>query len=95
MIAELKRLFPSIPLVAEEDSSFLRSESVSSQKDGIYIGDFFVDPVVNAVADKVSSNHEPLSSNGVLEAIDKGKRCSLFWSESSNLLGKVNVNTTE
>lgn len=72
MMAELKRSFPSIPLVAEEDSSFLRSGSVSSQKDGSYVGNFLVDSVVSTVADKASSNLEPLTSDGVLEAIDRG-----------------------
>ncbi|XP_020275949.1 putative PAP-specific phosphatase, mitochondrial isoform X2 [Asparagus officinalis] len=69
---ELKRSFPSIPLVAEEDSSFLRSGSLSSQKDGSYVGNFLVDSIVSTVADKASSNHEPLTSDGVLEAIDRG-----------------------
>ena len=72
MMTELKRSFPLIPLVAEEDSSFLRSGSSSSQKDGSCVGNFLVDSVVNAVADKVSSNHELLTSNDVLEAIDRG-----------------------
>ena len=55
MMAELKGSFPSIPLVAEEDSSFLRSGSVSSQEGG-YIGNSLVDSVVNAVVNK-DMNH--------------------------------------
>ncbi|XVF27744.1 hypothetical protein REPUB_Repub14bG0135000 [Reevesia pubescens] len=56
---ELGKLFPSIPLVAEEDSGFLRSNNL-------------VDPVVSAVSDKMSFDEESLSHADVLEAIDRG-----------------------
>ncbi|GMI82390.1 hypothetical protein like AT4G05090 [Hibiscus trionum] len=54
---ELSKLFPSIPLVAEEDSGFLRSNNL-------------VDPVVRAVSDKI--DEESLSHDDVLKAIDRG-----------------------
>ncbi|XP_042492888.1 putative PAP-specific phosphatase, mitochondrial [Macadamia integrifolia] len=56
---ELGRMFPSIPLVAEEDSSFLRSTPLSQA-------------VVSAVIDKASLGDESLSESVVLEAIDRG-----------------------
>ncbi|XP_021902279.1 putative PAP-specific phosphatase, mitochondrial, partial [Carica papaya] len=56
---ELSRLFPSIPLVAEEDSAFVRSNNL-------------VDSVVSAVSDKASFGDEPLTDADVLEAIDRG-----------------------
>ncbi|XP_022716001.1 putative PAP-specific phosphatase, mitochondrial isoform X1 [Durio zibethinus] len=56
---ELSKLFPSIPLVAEEDSGFLRSNNL-------------VDPVVSAISDKTSFDEESLSHADVLEAIDRG-----------------------
>ncbi|XP_042487985.1 putative PAP-specific phosphatase, mitochondrial [Macadamia integrifolia] len=52
-------MFPSIPLVAEEDSSFLRSTPLSQA-------------VVSAVIDKASLGDESLSESVVLEAIDRG-----------------------
>lgn len=57
--AELGRLFPSIPLVAEEDSSFLTSKNV-------------VDSIVNTVIDKADSTDEPLTRDVILQAIDRG-----------------------
>ncbi|KAF6153954.1 hypothetical protein GIB67_023731 [Kingdonia uniflora] len=56
---ELNRLFPSIPLVAEEDSAFLRSNALA-------------DTVVSAVSDKVKFGDKPLTRDAVLEAIDRG-----------------------
>ncbi|KAI3986137.1 hypothetical protein MKX01_027408, partial [Papaver californicum] len=56
---ELGRLLPSIPLVAEEDSSFLTSNSV-------------VDSIVNSVIDKADSTEKPLTRDVVLQAIDRG-----------------------
>ncbi|MBA0836726.1 hypothetical protein Goarm_008921, partial [Gossypium armourianum] len=56
---ELSKSFPSIPLVAEEDSGFLRSNNL-------------VDPVVSAVSDHMSFNKKSLSHDDVLEAIDRG-----------------------
>ncbi|XP_038711040.1 putative PAP-specific phosphatase, mitochondrial isoform X5 [Tripterygium wilfordii] len=56
---ELGKIFPSIPLVAEEDSAFLRSNNL-------------VDSVVNAVTHKANIGDEPLTNADVLEAIDRG-----------------------
>lgn len=57
-MTELSKLFPSIPLVAEEDSAFLRSNNL-------------VDSVVNVVMDKANGD-EPLTNADILEAIDRG-----------------------
>lgn len=59
MKTELSRSFPSIPLVAEEDSSFLRAN-------------FLVDSVFNAVIGKASVGDKSLTHHDVLEAIDGG-----------------------
>lgn len=59
LIEELGRQFPSIPLVAEEDSAFLRSNSLA-------------DLVVDAVIDKASLRDESLTHIDVMEAIDRG-----------------------
>ncbi|XP_057429533.1 putative PAP-specific phosphatase, mitochondrial isoform X2 [Lotus japonicus] len=56
---ELNKLFPSIPLVAEEDSAFLRSRNLA-------------DPVLDAVTAKASSYCKPLTQDDVLTAIDRG-----------------------
>lgn len=56
---ELGKLFPSIPLVAEEDSSFLTKNNL-------------VNMVLNEVADKSTLNEESVSETNVLEAIDRG-----------------------
>ncbi|XP_057961225.1 putative PAP-specific phosphatase, mitochondrial [Malania oleifera] len=56
---ELHKLFPSIPLVAEEDSAFLRSNNLA-------------DFVVHAVSNKVSFEDESFTHSDVLDAIDRG-----------------------
>ncbi|KAG4977937.1 hypothetical protein JHK86_037411 [Glycine max] len=56
---ELNKLFPSIPLVAEEDSAFLLSRNLA-------------DTVLNEVTDTLSSTCKPLTQDDVLEAIDRG-----------------------
>ncbi|XP_027336329.1 putative PAP-specific phosphatase, mitochondrial isoform X2 [Abrus precatorius] len=56
---ELSKLFPSIPLVAEEDSAFLRSRNLA-------------DTVLNAVTAAGSSFCRPLTQDDVLKAIDRG-----------------------
>lgn len=56
---EMSKLFPSIPLVAEEDSAFLRENNL-------------VDAVVEVVADKSASGDKQLSQDDVLKAIDRG-----------------------
>jgi len=58
-LAELGKLFPLIPLVAEEDSAFLRANNLA-------------DSVVKIVNDKTSFTHEVLTDDEVLEAIDRG-----------------------
>ncbi|CAF2042419.1 hypothetical protein BRARA_I02177 [Brassica rapa] len=56
---ELSKLFPSIPLVAEEDSLFLRENNLVSS-------------VVSEVIAKASVGDDRLSDADVLEAIDRG-----------------------
>ncbi|KAJ0668583.1 putative phosphoric monoester hydrolase [Helianthus annuus] len=67
---ELGKLFPSIPLVAEEDSAFLRSNNL-------------VDSVVNVVTDKASSQDKALTQADVIEAIDRrgefGPKPATYW----------------
>lgn len=63
---ELNKLFPNIPLVAEEDSAFLRS---------INLGD----TVLNAVTAKASSICKPLTQDDVLEAIDRGGKDAFVY----------------
>ncbi|XP_022977979.1 putative PAP-specific phosphatase, mitochondrial isoform X2 [Cucurbita maxima] len=55
---ELGTLFPSIPLVAEEDSTFLRANNLAHS-------------VLTVVTEKSSSQNE-LTQDDVLEAIDRG-----------------------
>ncbi|CAL9144746.1 unnamed protein product [Musa hybrid cultivar] len=69
---ELKRLFPSIPLVAEEDSGFLRSNSGDLQRVHGHDGNSLVNLVLTAVADKATGADDSLTSDVVLEAIDRG-----------------------
>ncbi|CAH2041869.1 unnamed protein product [Thlaspi arvense] len=57
---KLGKMFPSIPLVAEEDSAFLHSNNLVSS-------------VLNAVTDKTSFRDKQLTETDVLEAIDRGK----------------------
>ncbi|XP_071736199.1 putative 3'(2'),5'-bisphosphate nucleotidase, mitochondrial [Rutidosis leptorrhynchoides] len=68
---ELGKLFPSIPLVAEEDSAFLRSN------------DHLVDSVLNVVTDKTSPRDTSLTQADVLEAIDRvgtfGPNPATYW----------------
>ncbi|KAH9624699.1 hypothetical protein KSS87_013135 [Heliosperma pusillum] len=56
---ELGKLFPLIPLVAEEDSAFLRSNNLANA-------------VVNVVKDNTSSAYHQLQEDEVLQAIDRG-----------------------
>ncbi|KAK4439253.1 putative PAP-specific phosphatase, mitochondrial [Sesamum alatum] len=63
---EMSQLFPSIPLVAEEDSAFVREKNL-------------VDAVFEVVSDKATIGDEELSRDDVLKAIDRGgKNASLF-----------------
>lgn len=54
----MNRLFPSIPLVAEEDSSFLRSTNL-------------IGSVVDVVVDKATLR-DKATEDSVLKAIDRG-----------------------
>lgn len=76
---ELSRSFPSIPMVAEEDSSFLRSSSSGSGEDGD--GDGLVGAVVRAVSGEASCGEESLSSDIVLGAIDRGGKHAFSFDE--------------
>ncbi|CAL5072157.1 unnamed protein product [Urochloa decumbens] len=64
---ELQKLFPSIPLVAEEDSASLRSSKADDDS-----SDVLVESIFSAVADKVSNSGSPLTQDDVLRAIDRG-----------------------
>ncbi|KAL6657803.1 hypothetical protein ACP70R_005583 [Stipagrostis hirtigluma subsp. patula] len=64
---ELQRLFPSIPLVAEEDSASLRSSAADDNSSEV-----LVEAIFSAVADKVSNSGLPLTQADVLRALDRG-----------------------
>uniref|UniRef100_J3MLZ5 3'(2'),5'-bisphosphate nucleotidase n=2 Tax=Oryza brachyantha TaxID=4533 RepID=J3MLZ5_ORYBR len=64
---ELQRSFPSIPLVAEEDSASLRSSNTNDNSSNV-----LVESISSAVADNVSNTGSPLTHDDVLRAIDKG-----------------------
>ena len=59
LVTELGNLFPSIPLVAEEDSAFVRANNLT-------------DSVVNVVTGKLSSTDGSCTEVDVLQAIDRG-----------------------
>ncbi|GAB2259618.1 hypothetical protein Droror1_Dr00010473 [Drosera rotundifolia] len=63
---ELSKWFPSIPLVAEEDSTFLRSNNL-------------VKPVVNAVNDHSELEGGAFTDTDVLGAIDRGGQSLLAF----------------
>ncbi|XP_050214678.1 putative PAP-specific phosphatase, mitochondrial [Mercurialis annua] len=63
---ELGKLFPSIPLVAEEDSGFVRANNL-------------VDSVVSVVTDHASSEDKPLEHDNVLAAIDRGGKNPIVY----------------
>ncbi|KAL8460277.1 hypothetical protein ACS0TY_031990 [Phlomoides rotata] len=66
---EMSKLFPSIPLVAEEDSGFVRENNLGGA-------------VLAAVTDKSSISDKELSEDDVLKAIDRGgKDAYMFGSE--------------
>ncbi|KAG2646102.1 hypothetical protein PVAP13_2KG486700 [Panicum virgatum] len=66
-IADFERLFPSIPLVAEEDSASLRSSNTDDNS-----SDVLVESIFSGVADKVSNSSSLLTQDDVLRAIDRG-----------------------
>ncbi|XP_010529390.1 PREDICTED: putative PAP-specific phosphatase, mitochondrial isoform X2 [Tarenaya hassleriana] len=63
---ELSKSFPSIPLVAEEDSAFLRENNL-------------VGPVAGEVIAKASHGDKQLSDADVLEAIDRGGKGAITF----------------
>ncbi|XP_039830255.1 putative PAP-specific phosphatase, mitochondrial isoform X3 [Panicum virgatum] len=67
LFSELQRLFPSIPLVAEEDSASLRSSNTDDNS-----SDVLVESIFSGVADKVSNSSSLLTQDDVLRAIDRG-----------------------
>jgi len=67
LLEELQRLFPSIPLVAEEDSASLRSSNADDNS-----SDVLVESIFSGVADKVSNSGSLLTQDDVLRAIDRG-----------------------
>jgi 3'(2'), 5'-bisphosphate nucleotidase len=76
---ELERKFPTIPLVAEEDSAFLRSKSFSNRgNDG---NNVLVDAIFHAVSDKINGHDEDLSTDDVLRAIDRGGTGTISFNE--------------
>lgn len=65
----MSKLFPSIPLVAEEDSGFVRENNLAGA-------------VFDAVTDSSSISDKELSEEDVLKAIDRGgKDAYLFGPE--------------
>lgn len=69
---ELTRLFPSIPLVAEEDSSQLLLDLETSHQIANNASNSLVEAVTNAVANSLSLDADTLNHNELLKAIDKG-----------------------
>jgi 3'(2'), 5'-bisphosphate nucleotidase len=77
---ELQRLFPSIPLVAEEDSASLRRCSVDDDS-----CDILIDSIFRAVADKASNNDSPLThaiDRGGKEAVSFDSNPATYWVNS-------------
>nr|BAJ88879.1 predicted protein [Hordeum vulgare subsp. vulgare] len=64
---ELQQLFPSIPLVAEEDSAFIRSSNAADSNSNT-----LVESISSFVTQKVNNNGPPLTHDDVLRAIDRG-----------------------
>jgi len=69
---ELTRLFPSIPLVAEEDSSQLLLDLETSHQNANDASNSLVEAVSNAVANSLSLQADLLNYDELLKAIDRG-----------------------
>lgn len=69
VVAELGRVFPSIPLVAEEDSAFLRSNNLANS-------------VLDVVTDKAEFGGKTLTEADVLEVIDRGGKDAFVFGSS-------------
>jgi 3'(2'), 5'-bisphosphate nucleotidase len=68
---ELDKKFPAIPLVAEEDSAFLRSKSSSNR--GNDDSNVLVDAIFHTVSDNANGHDDDLITDDVLRAIYRGK----------------------
>ena len=66
-LEELQQLFPSIPLVAEEDSAFIRSSNTADSKSNT-----LVESISSFFTKHVNNNGPPLTHDDVLRAIDRG-----------------------
>ncbi|KAF3789257.1 putative PAP-specific phosphatase [Nymphaea thermarum] len=71
-ISESGNLFPLIPLVADEDSSYLRTTLLKPDENGNCGYSSLVDSILKAVTNNVSCRS--LSCGDVLQAIDRGGR---------------------
>lgn len=82
METELAKLFPAIPLVAEEDSASVRASNLESL-------------VLDAVRSMTRTGDDPLTCDDVLDAIDRGgKDAVAFGREPATYwvgLGKLAV----
>ncbi|XP_077243318.1 inositol monophosphatase family protein [Tasmannia lanceolata] len=78
---ELYRSFPTIPLVAEEDSTFLRSNSINSEQEEACDNNFLVGSMLSAVTDKVTVGEKTLTCDDILEAIDRGGKDAYSFGE--------------
>jgi hypothetical protein len=76
-LEELQQLFPSIPLVAEEDSACLRSLNAEESN-----GNALVESISSFVSDRVSNNVSPLSHDDVLRAIDRGGKDAVSFNSN-------------
>ena len=76
---ELEREFPTIPLVAEEDSAFLRSRS--DNKRGYDGNNVVVNAIFDAVSDKIDGQDENFNTDDVLRAIDRGGKDANSFNE--------------
>ncbi|KAF3320943.1 putative PAP-specific phosphatase [Carex littledalei] len=76
---ELEREFPTIPLVAEEDSAFLRSKSYS--KMGCDGNNVLVDAIFDAVSNKIDGQDKNFNTDDVLRAIDRGGKDASSFNE--------------
>uniref|UniRef100_A0A8R7TFW6 Uncharacterized protein n=1 Tax=Triticum urartu TaxID=4572 RepID=A0A8R7TFW6_TRIUA len=99
---ELQQLFPSIPLVAEEDSTFLKSSNPDDNS-----GNVLIESISSAVTDKVKNSGSPLTHDDVLRAIDRGGKDAVsfdsnpatYWVNCQGFInrisGSVKVRSTE
>ena len=99
-ITELGRLFPSIPLVAEEDASYLRMD-LKEAESAMACKTPLVDMVVDAVSKVTSTGVGPVTNDIILEAIDRGgdlssdthsrKETPTFWVSTYTRSSPINT----